>query len=134
MVVTGDAVVARRRRPVHLAFGPSASAGLRIPRCPLVEGKKVPKLSDTQAVLLAAAAARADLSVQPLTLKLKGAALERTLKALLSRGLIAEAPTKGWDETSTWADPEVDAGERNRLIITPAGLALEPSAPAAVPS
>ena len=55
----------------------------------------VPKLSDTQAVLLAAAAARPDLSVLPApeTLRLKGAALERTLKALRARGLIAEAPT-----------------------------------------
>ena len=44
----------------------------------------MPKLSDTQAVLLAAAAARSDLSVlpPPETLGLKGAALERTLKAL----------------------------------------------------
>ena len=55
----------------------------------------VPKLSDTQAAVLAAAAARSDLSVLPApeTLRLKGAALERTLKALLARGLIAEAPT-----------------------------------------
>ena len=46
----------------------------------------MPKLSDTQAVLLAAAAARADLSVLPLpaALKLNGAALERTLRALLA--------------------------------------------------
>ena len=37
----------------------------------------MPKLSDTQAVLLAAAAARADLSVLPLpAAKLNGAALE----------------------------------------------------------
>ena len=40
----------------------------------------MPKLSDTQAVLLAAAAARPDLSVlpPPETLTLKGAALERS--------------------------------------------------------
>ena len=84
----------------------------------------MPKLSDTQAVLMAAAAARADLSVLPApeTLKLKGAALERTLKALLDRGLIAEAPSTGRDATSTWADPVVDAGEGKRLVITPAGL------------
>ena len=56
----------------------------------------MPKLSDTQAVLLAAAAARSDLSVLPApeTLRLKGAALERTLKALRGRGLIAEAPMR----------------------------------------
>ena len=65
----------------------------------------VPKLSDTQAVLLAAAAARSDLSVLPApeTLRLKGAALERTLKALLGRGLIAEAPTTARAKMSKWA-------------------------------
>lgn len=44
----------------------------------------MPKLSDTQAVLLASAAARSDLSVlpPPERLTLKGAALERTLSAL----------------------------------------------------
>ena len=84
----------------------------------------MPKLSDTQAVLLAAAAARADLSVLPLpvALKLNGAALERTLRALLGRGLIAEAPMTGRDATSTRADAEVDTGERKRLVITAAGL------------
>ena len=53
----------------------------------------MPKLSDTQAVLLATAAARSDLSVlpPPETLTLKGAALERTLSALIRRGLIAAA-------------------------------------------
>ena len=66
----------------------------------------VPKLSDTQAVLLAAAAARADLRVLPApeTLTLKGAALERTLQALLDRGLIAEAATTepGSDGRPRW--------------------------------
>jgi DNA-binding MarR family transcriptional regulator len=76
----------------------------------------MPKLSDAQAVLLAAAA-RPDLSVLPApeTLKLKGAALERSLKALLGSGFIAE---------------EVEAGERRRVIATPAGLdaiGVEPS-------
>ena len=53
----------------------------------------MPRLSDTQAVLLAAAAARGDLSVlpPPETIRLKVAALDRTLRALAARGLIAEA-------------------------------------------
>ena len=52
----------------------------------------MPKLSDSQAVLLATAAARSDLSVlpPPETLTLKGAALARTLSALIRRGLVAE--------------------------------------------
>ena len=78
----------------------------------------VPKLSDTQVVVLAAAAARADLRVLPApeTLKLKGAALERTLHALLNRGLIAEAATT---EPAATDGPD---GEREHLVITPAGL------------
>lgn len=84
----------------------------------------MPKLSDAQAVLLAAAAARADLSALPApeTLKLRGAALERTLQGLLSRGLIAQDPTKERAKRSKWAGPDAQAGERHRLIITPAGL------------
>ena len=83
----------------------------------------MPKLSDTQAALLAAAAARPDLSVLPApeTLRLKGAALERTLKALSARGLIAAAPIEGRAKRSKWAAPAADAGER--LIVTPAGRA-----------
>ena len=78
----------------------------------------MPKLSDTQAVLLAAAAARPDLRVLPApeTLKLKGAALARSLQALLGRGLIAEAAPA---ERPVMGEPE---GEQECLIITPAGL------------
>ena len=99
----------------------------------------MPKLSDTQAALLAAAAARPDLSVlpPPETLGLKGAALERTLKALSARGLIAPAPVQSRAKRSKWADP-AEAGERERLIVTPAGRAAIAAAPdhqaATVPS
>ena len=100
----------------------------------------MPKLSNTQAALLAAAAARPDLSVlpPPETLGLKGAALERTLKALSARGLIAAAPVQSRAKRSKWADPAAEAGERERLIVTPAGraaIAAEPDHQAAtVPS
>ena len=82
----------------------------------------MPRLSDTQAVLLAAAAARRDFSVLPPpdTIRLKGAALDRTLRALVTRGLIAEAAKR-----SKWAS--------NRLVVTPSGLAaigLETAEPA----
>jgi hypothetical protein len=65
----------------------------------------VPKLSDTQAIMLAAAAARPDLSVLPApeTLRLRGAAIERTLKALRARGLITEAPTTAGAKMSKWS-------------------------------
>ena len=79
----------------------------------------MPRLSDTQAVLLAAAAARPDLTLLPVpdTIRLKGAALDRTLRSLLSRGFIAEkSVVAGHTRRSKWAtDP---------LIITPAGLAV----------
>ena len=84
----------------------------------------MPKLSDSQAVLLATAAARSDLSVlpPPETLTLKGAALERTLSALIRRGLIAEAAVERRARKSKWAVEEDDTRKRQRLIITPAGL------------
>jgi len=77
----------------------------------------MPKLSDTQAVLLAAAAARRDLSVLPPpdTIRVKGAALDRTLRALVTRGLIAEAAVEGRARRSKWAS--------NHLVVTPSGLA-----------
>ena len=77
----------------------------------------MPRLSDTQAVLLAAAAARGDLSVLPApeTIRLKGAALDRTLRALAARGFIAEAPVDGRARRSKWAG--------NHLVVTEAGLA-----------
>jgi len=84
----------------------------------------MPRLSDTQAVLLAAAAARSDRSVLPPpdTLKLKGAALAQALKALRGRGLIAEAPSEGRAKRSKWAIAAAEPAD-HRLMITPAGLA-----------
>ena len=78
----------------------------------------MPRLSDTQAVLLTAAASRPDLNLLPVpdTVKLKGAALDRTLKALLSRGFIAEKSVAGGTRRSKWVT--------NPLVIAPAGLAV----------
>ena len=77
----------------------------------------MPKLSNTQVVLLSTAAARPNLSVLPPpdTIRLKDAALDRTLRALVTRGLIAEAAVDGKVKRSKWA--------RNRLVVTPSGLA-----------
>ena len=84
----------------------------------------MPKLSDTQAVLLATAAARSDLSVlpPPETLTLKGAALARTLGALIRHGLIAEATVERRARKSKWVVEEDDTRKPQRLVITPAGL------------
>ena len=76
-VDSGDAPSVAAGCPTAPLLGPSVSAGPRIPRRrPDQRERMVPKLSDTQAILLAAAAARPDLSVLPApeTLGLKGAA------------------------------------------------------------
>ena len=77
----------------------------------------MPKLSNTQVVLLSTAAERPDLSLLPPpdTIRLKGAALDRALGALVARGLIGEAAVDGKGKRSKWA--------RNQLVVTPSGLA-----------
>ena len=77
----------------------------------------MPRLSDTQAILLTAAAARTDLSLLPVpdTIRLKGGALRRTVKSLLDRGFIADGIG-----SDTMAQP---ASGGTRLVITPKGLA-----------
>ena len=50
------------------------------------------KLTDTQTIILAAAAQRDDGSIHPLPKTLKGGAVTKVTQALLRKGLIAEAP------------------------------------------
>jgi hypothetical protein len=81
-------------------------------------------LSDTQTVLLSVAAARADRSVLPAPegLKVRGAALRRSLKSLLRRGLVVE--TAAQDAACAWKRTEEHDGHPAvGLIISPAGLA-----------
>jgi hypothetical protein len=68
------------------------------------------KLSDTQLVILGAAAQRPDLSVLPLpdSLKLKGGALTKVMHSLRNRGLIRVLDTDGGPE---------------RVVITSEGMA-----------
>ncbi len=68
------------------------------------------KLSDTQLVILSAAAQRADLSVLPLpdSLKLKGGALNKVMDSLRNRGLIRVIGADGGPE---------------RVVITSEGMA-----------
>ena len=70
----------------------------------------MPKLSDTQLVILSAAAQRADLSVLPLpdSLKLKGGALDKVMDSLRNRGMIRI--------------PGADGGPQ-RVVITSEGMA-----------
>jgi hypothetical protein len=82
------------------------------------------KLTDTQSILLTTASTRPDLCVLPApdTIKVRGAALTRTLAALLRRGLIEEGAA-GPSNTS-----DADTGDGNEsnafrdLKITEAGL------------
>ncbi len=84
----------------------------------------MPKLSDTQSVLLSTAAARPDRSILPVpeTLQVKGAALQRTLKALLRRGLIAESSAGERGESSKRVRAGNEDNHSDTLIITSAGL------------
>ena len=84
------------------------------------------KLSDTQAIILSAAAQREDRNVLPLPGSLRGGAAAKVVGALLSRGLIAETAT----DSQTKADAalnriwrNVDDGRAILLHITDAGLA-----------
>ncbi|MFM9973583.1 MAG: DUF3489 domain-containing protein [Beijerinckiaceae bacterium] len=87
----------------------------------------MPKLTDTQLVILSTAAQRDDGAVQPLpkSLKLQGGAVSGTLKSLLKKGLLAEQPATR--DAAVWR--ETPGGERLMLVITDAGrqaVSVEP--------
>jgi hypothetical protein len=84
------------------------------------------KLSETQLVILSAAAQREDRNVLPLPGSLRGGAANKVVGALLKRGLIAETAT----DSQTKADAALNRIWRNDeqgrailLRITDAGLA-----------
>ena len=93
------------------------------------------KLSDTQLVILSAAAQRNDRNVLPLPGGLRGGAAQKVIGALMKRGLIAETVT----DQRAKADPALNCIWRNDedgcailLHITEAGLAaigIEPEQP-----
>ena len=105
------------------------------------------KLSDTQAILLSAAAQRADGNLLPLPGSLRGGAAAKVVGALLARGLAREEVT----DRTTRADSALNTVWRNEddgravlLRITAEGLAAigvepdgapkpAPAAPAAAP-
>ena len=83
------------------------------------------KLSDTQSIILSAAAQRSDGNVLPLPGSLRGGAAGKVVNAMLTRGLVREQVT----ETLTEADAALNTIWRNEadgravlLRITPAGL------------
>ncbi len=78
------------------------------------------KLTDTQLVILSAAARRDAGAVLPLpaSLKVKGAAATRTLESLRRKGLLEEQPAA--PEAESWR--EAEDGQRVALVITDKGL------------
>ena len=85
----------------------------------------MPRLSDTQLVLLNAANARDDRCLLPIpkTVKARGAALDRALKSMLKAGLVAEASA---DKNQSAWKTGTESGAVT-LILTDAGrAALDP--------
>ncbi len=80
----------------------------------------MPKLSDSQLVILSAAARRQDGTVLPLprSLKVNKAAATTVLKSLLKKGLAAERPAAA--DAAHWR--ETRDGGRTALVITDTGL------------
>jgi hypothetical protein len=77
------------------------------------------KLSDTQLVILSAAAGRPKGRVLPLTVALKGAAVGKVVDSLIAKGLIAETPATAKD--ARWRDAKEGAVT---LRITRAGIRI----------
>ncbi len=80
----------------------------------------MPKLTDSQLVILSAAARRKDGTVLPLprSLKVNKAAATTVLKSLLKKGLVAERPAAA--DAAHWR--ETRDGGRTALAITDTGL------------
>ncbi len=79
----------------------------------------MPKLTDTQLVILSAAAQRQDRVVLPLpkSLKIKGGAVTKALEGLRKKGLLEEKPAAR--NAAAWRETD---GRRMMLVITDAGL------------
>lgn len=88
----------------------------------------MPKLTDSQLVILSAAAAREDGAALPLptSLRMKGAAATKTLDGLRRKALLAERPAARDD--TVWREDE--NGRPMMLVVTEAGLSATDGDPA----
>jgi len=79
----------------------------------------MPKLTDTQLIILSAAGQRDDGTVLPLpkSLKLRGGTVSQFLKRLLKKGLLDEQTTG--HSAAAWREKK--DGQRVALVITDAG-------------
>ncbi len=80
----------------------------------------MPKLTDTQLVILSAAAQRQDRAVLPLpkSLRIKASTVTKTLEGLRKKGLLDEEPAAR--SATAWREGE--DGRRMMLVIADAGL------------
>ena len=88
------------------------------------------KLSDTQSVILSAAAQRTDRFALPLPKSLKGGAAHKVVNALIDKGLLKEVKAHRRLNDPVWR--KTDDGRLITLVITDAGLAaigIEPDEP-----
>ncbi len=91
----------------------------------------MPKLSNTQLIILSAACARADRRVLPLPKSLKGGAARKVIEALIAKGLVEETAAQKGD--AVWRDSDDD--RRLTLVATPAAdAALDGSTTDAAPA
>ena len=79
------------------------------------------KLTDTQRVILSAAAQRTDRLALPLPKSLKGGAAQKVVNALVEKGLLKEVKANRKLNDPVWR--ETDEGRVVTLLVTDAGLA-----------
>ena len=95
------------------------------------------KLSETQAVILNAAAQREDRIALPLPANLKGGAATRVVDTMIAKGLLEEVDARRIAFQPHLSDPvwrETGDGHGTTLIITDAGFAAIGIAPDEVPN
>jgi len=92
----------------------------------------MPKLTDSQLVILSAAIQREDGAALPLpkSLKIKGAAVTKTLDGLRKKGLLEERPASR--EVVAWR--EAEDGRRMMLVISEPGRQAIDGVPAEKPA
>ncbi len=81
----------------------------------------MPKLADTQSLILSRASQRDDLVALPLPSRLRGAAAKKVVAPLIERGLLAEVDADPRKRGALWRQRQ--DGSFATLAITDAGLA-----------
>jgi hypothetical protein len=119
------------RHPTGITGGAMGSGSAAMAAAHRTRRNPMPKLTDTQLVILSAAAKRDTGAVLPLpkSLKANNGAAANSIRSLIKRGLIAERRAKAKD--SIWRE-EGDA--RLTLVITDTGLAAIGVSPADGPA